>query len=224
MQARKVAKTLNWVATAAAAWAWLFPRPYVLVVATLAFLPWLSILLVARSRGKYLILSRRKDPHPGLDALSLLPGLALASLAILYLHVVDWRPALAVAVIGALALTAAHWAIDNALRLRPALLFFLLLPNGAYAYGAVVEANALLDRGPAKVFEARVVNKRVSTGRYSTTWHVELGPWGPIQQAGEVSVPRALYDSVQIGGQVCALLQKGAVGIPWYYLAACRRP
>jgi hypothetical protein len=178
---------------------------------------------VSRSGGKFRILSRRKDPHPGLDLLSLLPGLALASLAILYIHVVDWRPALTVAVIGALALTAGLWAIDNSLRGRPVLLLFLLLPNGAYAYGATVEANALLDRNPARVFEAEVVYKRVSTGRYVTSWHLELGAWGPIG-ASQVSVPRTLFDAVQMGGQVCALLQPGAFGISWYYLAKCRRP
>jgi hypothetical protein len=37
VHARRLAKALNWIATAAAAWAWLFPRPYILVVAILAF-------------------------------------------------------------------------------------------------------------------------------------------------------------------------------------------
>ena len=91
MQARKLAKALNAATFAAAAWGWLFPHPLVLVVAVIAILPWVAVLLMIQSPGHYRILSRRKDAHYGLEALSLLPGLTLASVAILYVHVMEWR-------------------------------------------------------------------------------------------------------------------------------------
>src|SRR5207244_7808851 len=49
--ARKFARGFNLVALAIIAWGWLDPRPYGLVIAVLAIIPWAVLLVVAASRG-----------------------------------------------------------------------------------------------------------------------------------------------------------------------------
>jgi hypothetical protein len=221
VQPRKLAKALNGAGVAVFAWAWLFPHPYPALVALLAVCPWLAVILVFRSAGRYRILARRKDPHPGLGALVLLPGLALAILAIDYVHLIDWEPALGAAAIGGLAFTFVLAIVDPTLRERRAMLVFLLLLMGAYAYGAAVQADALLDAAPAKLIAVPVVGKWDFYGRYVRSSYIQLAPWGPRREVSDVSVRRVLYDFVKIGGTVCLHLRPGALWMAWYYVTPC---
>ena len=221
MQPRKLAKALNGAGVAAFAWAWLFPHPYGALVAALAAVPWLAVIFVSRSGGRYRILARRKDPHPGLGALVLLPGLALAILAIDHVHLIDRKPALGAAAIGGLAFTFVLVIVDPTLRERRAMLVVLLLLMGAYAYGATVQTDALLDATPAKVIVVSVVGKWDFYGRYVRNWYIQLAPWGPRREVSDVSVRRALYDFAKIGDTVCVHLRPGALWMPWYYVTPC---
>jgi hypothetical protein len=99
-----------------------------------------------------------------------------------------------------------------------AVLFFLV---PAYGYGAGTLGNALLDKSPATIYPVKVINKHVSPGR-STTYRVQLDPWGPQSQSTTVDVPRSFYNFVQPGKPVCIVFRPGAFRVSWYVIRRCR--
>ncbi len=96
------------------------------------------------------------------------------------------------------------------------MIVILLVLLGGWGYGAPVEANVLLDRSPAEIFETAVLGKHVSRGRGWTTYQLELGPWGPRRQAENAAVPRNVYDAVEAGDAVLVRAKPGALGMPWF--------
>lgn len=63
---QRLARTLRIATFVVAGWGWLYPRPYNLVVTVLALLPWLAVMIAARSGGPFRINQRRNDAHPSL--------------------------------------------------------------------------------------------------------------------------------------------------------------
>ena len=85
-----------------------------------------------------------------------------------------------------------------------------------YGFGFSVSANIMFDKSKPIVFEAAVINQRVSKGR-RTNYYFEVSPWidGKTNQK-EVSVRGALYSEVEPGDMVKIRLYKGFLGVPWF--------
>jgi hypothetical protein len=108
-------------------------------------------------------------------------------------------------------------------KLESPLQFFVVLAiiGAVYAGGGAALADVRFDASPGQVFEVAVANKYVSHGR-STTYELVLPPWGPQRAGRSVSVPRSIYDAVEIGGPVCVTLRPGALWAPWFTVSPCR--
>ena len=91
---------------------------------------------------------------------------------------------------------------------------------GLYGYGAVEVGDTLFDGKPGVGYSSQVESKRVVSGR-SETYYLQVAPWGPVEQAGEVSVPSELYEAVQPGELVCMTLHPGRLGAQWYRMGPC---
>ena len=78
----------------------------------------------------------------------------------------------------------------------------------------------VFDRAKPETFRVPVLAKRVESGRH-TTCDLDLPPWGPFAQRAEVSVPSDVYRRVQVGGTVCAYVNRGALHIRWYDVWPC---
>ena len=50
---------------------------------------------------------------------------------------------------------------------------------------------------------------------------MDVGPWGPEQQAGSAAVPSNVFRSVHEGDRVCVVLRKGALGVSSYTIQLC---
>jgi len=220
-QAKKVANAATVAAFAAMVWGWFFPRPYPVVIAVLGALPLVAIVLLARSRGIYQIEGRRNDAHPSLAVVFLLPTVTLALRAIQDVQLLEWKPLLSRVILGALVLTAIIARSDRGLRVRYGVILLFFVFSAVYAYGAIVQANALLDNSAPQTYEVVVTGKHVTTGR-STTYYLRLAAWGPQTDASDVTVGRRLYNVIEPGQTVCADLRAGALRIPWYTVFACR--
>jgi hypothetical protein len=219
--ARRKAQILNGILAASALWAFFYPRPYWLAVTLLASLPWIAVVITARSHGLFRIDQQRNDPHPSVGFAFIMPGFILALRAIVDLHILRWQEGLWLAGGIGLLLWVAALMSDATLRAKisTAAVLFFLVP--AYGYGAGTLANALLDKSPAQIYSAMVVNKSVSRGR-STTYRLQLDPWGPLQQSTTVDVSHSFYDSIQPGKPVCVALRPGAFRVSWYVIRHCR--
>jgi len=80
-----------------------------------------------------------------------------------------------------------------------------------------VETNARFDRSTGIPYTAIVQNKQISSGR-STTYELELSPWGPKARTNELDVFSSTYKKIQTGQTVQLRLKMGALGVHWYYL------
>ena len=91
-----------------------------------------------------------------------------------------------------------------------------------YGFGFSVSANIMFDKSKPIVFEAAVINQRVSKGR-RTNYYFEVSPWidGKTNQK-EVSVRRALYFEVEPGDMVKIRLYKGFLGVPWFVVVSAK--
>jgi hypothetical protein len=110
---------------------------------------------------------------------------------------------------------------DRSLRTQRWMLLGLGLVTAAYAFGAIGEADALLDRSQVTVLRSQVLDKHISYGR-AKTYHLKLAPWGPMSEGGDVSVAQAVYDRLEAGSTACIVLRAGALGMPWFIVLPCQ--
>ena len=96
-------------------------------------------------------------------------------------------------------------------------MFFLA---GAYGWGLTAAADSVLDKSTPASFTTTVENMHESHGR-STSYHLGLAPWGPMQGPDDVSVSKTTYESTTIGSQVCLELHPGRLAVQWYRIVAC---
>jgi hypothetical protein len=218
--AKKLAKALNLTTYAVAAWAYFYPRPYGLAMVALGLLPWIAIVMVAKSSGLCRIDSRRGDPRPTLAIPMIIPGLLLLMRAVLDVGVLDLVRALIFAAAAAGLLTWAAFMSDSAVRERPWSVALLLLLGCAYGYGVVVLGDCLLDSAPGENFRVAVLAHHVTHGR-STSYHLQLDRWGPRSEPDDVTVSQDLYEQSPPGSTVCVHRGPGALGISWFEVVGC---
>jgi hypothetical protein len=222
--ARRLARGASFATYAAAAWGYFYPLPYGLALLTLAALPWLALVVVAKSRGLYRVDSQRNDPRPTLALPIMLPGFALLLRALRDVEVLELPSALVYAALVAALLAWAAWLSDAALRARRSAVLLLFAVGCAYGYGVVVLGDAELDRGPGSDFRVVVLGQHLSRGSRSTTYYLRLDRWGARTEPADVSVSHDLYMQSAPGSTVCIHEGPGALAIPWYQVLPCAAP
>ena len=220
VNAVKFSKFLTWATWLAALWGWFYPRPYSLVILILSAVPPIAIFAGLRAKGVYQFDGKRNDVRPSLAVPVITPGLVLGLRAISDLSFLHWQQLLSPIAVVTLAMTVLITAADPKSGKQRWLILATLLLAVAYGGGVTAMADTLLDRSAPQVFQAEVLHKHISSGR-STTWYLRLAPWGPQDQAADVSVSRSLYSSVQPGQIVCSYLYPGTLKIPWFHVARC---
>jgi hypothetical protein len=214
--AQNRAKVLNWIAGIAAAWGFFYPRPYQLAMATLGIVPLVAIAMLATGGALYQVRGRRNDARADLSIAFLLPGLVMALRGLLDFNLLEWMPIIKATIAGTVLLTILL-ASRGMRESRWAILPFSVV----YLFGAMTQANTLLDRSKRQVFPVRVLNKRISNGN-TTTYYFQVEPWGPRPGVNEINVPSSIYGAVSAGQNACVLLWKGAMQAPWYIVRTCQ--
>ncbi len=221
-QAKTVAKVLNGISIAAMVWGLFFPRPNDVMIALLACLPLIAIVMLAPSKGLYHMGGLRSDRRPSLGPAFLGCGLVLFLRALqdINLHPLYWVTAITSAILVGGVLTLIVVGADP--RTREGTWALVLVGASIYSYGAIAEADTLLDRSAPRITEVLVVSKHSSSSaRGSTSWYLRVGKWGPFLEPNDVSVPGPFYQSVSSGQTVCIKLYSGALNIPWYFVSTC---
>lgn len=220
-KAKKIATVLSWAAGIASVWGWLYPRPYELAIAILAIIPGIAVILLATGGGLYQMEGRRHDVRADLFLAFIVPSAVLTLRSVWDFEFLEWSPILKLAIVGSMVLTILVVGADRGMRERRwAFLAFLFL-SFFYGFGAMAQANALLDRSEGQVFQTQVLAKRISSGK-STTYYFTIDPWGPRSEPNEVSVSRALYQATSVGQNVCVWLRKGSLRVPWFVIGSCQ--
>ena len=213
--AYRTAKTLNWATGIATVWAWFYPKPYPLAMLAAGVLPLIVIFLLARSHGVYQIEGRRNDARPSLAFAFIFPGCALAYRAIQDLHFVEWKPLVLATLALAALLTIFLAQSDPHFHNRAAAAISIFFLGSMYCYGAIAHFDVLADRSSPTTYQTHVLAKRADNGR-TTTYYLQVAPWGPRHNPEEIEVSRALYLAITPGQPVSIRLYSGALHLPWF--------
>jgi hypothetical protein len=218
-QAKRIATGVNIVGGLAGAWTLFFPRPYAYAVMASIIMPIIALVVIVNFSGLIRINEKKGSAFPSILYAVLAPGAALFLRALLDFNIFDysgiWIPAAVIAIVYvAIACRASKEftfkaAIDYLSVLTIALIAF------AYSYGVVVTLNCLFDRSAPQIFHAKVLGKRISSGK-TTTYYLDLSPWGERREADEVTVSREVFNRAGVNDDVNIYFMKGRFGIPWF--------
>ena len=185
----------------------------------LALVPLAVFMLVSRAPLLYAMFKRRSDPRTEISVPLIIAGLGFVFFN-RAVHIVSMKPLEFLIAFIAIVYFAAflRCILDSSSRFIAFLgvLFFALL----YSVGMTITVNTLDDQSPATTYTAPVLRKHISSGR-STTYYLDLAPWGPIQNRNSLRVPRSTYDAFAVGEQVCLALHAGRLHAPWYAQVPC---
>jgi hypothetical protein len=219
---KRLARLFTGIGMFAVFWGFIYPRPYELVVVILAALPWIAIEVVRRSDGLFRMDTTPTDSHPNVAVPFILPGMVLVLRSVADYNVfqslnVAW---LSTGLGGLLCFAA--YRVDPTLGKKIGTLIIMFVFSVAYGYGFVIETNVLLDHSHELRYTANVKGKHIVRGK-TTSYELDLGPWGPETKPNSLRVRRETFDAVQSGDVVFIGLMRGALGLNWYFMIAAQR-
>lgn len=218
---RPVVKWLNRAGWAIGIWGYVWPYPYRLVIGLLVLAPLAGLALMVWARPLVQIDEFRDEPkRTSVIGLIFLPSAVLALRALRDIGQLDWEVPLLLAACIGMALAAVTVWCDPTVRRRHFTIVSVALVFLAYAAGALLIANCLLDTDPARHIATVVNDKHKSSGKV-TTYDLTVGPWGDERADNDVAVSKELYDAVKPGDPICIYLNGGAFGWRWYWIDHC---
>jgi hypothetical protein len=201
-------------------WVIISPRPFVLVMLILLAIPLAAGWLTWYYKGILRIYISGARPYPTL-LLGMLAAEFIAFIALLRVYNIYafgqhfWLLlmgcSVVVLVIWAVACRAAVAGEKNIF----AVYLAMLLIAGAYSYNALIFVNCTYDRGAPEQWRVGIDRKHARHGK-STSYWLDLSPWGRFDLGKSVSVEYPFYRSVAEGDSVKVLIHPGKCGIPWY--------
>lgn len=185
----------------------------------LTVLPWIALLLLARSPLLYTAISNKRDPRATLMFVLLASGIGLLASPFASPQSVAMQTLWAYACIPGLLLTIALYTVMSNPR-PPGAVFLLLIIGCLYGFGVTQQANTQLDNSTGRRYSSQVLRKTISSGR-STTYYLYLSPWEQQPNGTKVSVSGALYRSLNVDDPACITAHEGTLHIGWYTVESC---
>ena len=219
-QAKHLNIALSAVAIAAAVVYFAYQGPIRLAAAIiLALVPAMVLYLMHREPLLYTVGKPRRDPRTELTIAILASGLGLLFGGVT-VNFVSYAPLLESGALVAAAYIFAFFAYTQKASRVLSFLTIMLIYGCMYGYGLVTVADTLLDRAPATTFATSVVGEHKVHGK-STTYYLDLAPWGPFNSTNKLSVRQSEYLQTQNGEAVCLALHPGYLHAPWYTRVDC---
>jgi len=195
---------------------YLFTSAKDIALIILMICPWITLALLARHQP-LVTLDQTKGPTPSI----LIPFIINPMLLFVWtrdMHVLNygkiWLPAIiGAALYAALFLYYGRQLIKKTTQYIAAVL--VILGFFASSYASILHLNRMTDKKEVLYFKTTVLDKRVVKGNVPT-FDLKLSPWGPIPQTEFVSVPKKVYQHVEVNDNVVIALSEGGFGIPWY--------
>jgi len=217
-KAKRLAKYFNIAGIVITLWAAFFPFPYLAAVLAAFGCPLAALAAMRYAKGQIGVGASRKSEFPDITIALIGPGIALPLRALFDYHLVSagpmWLPVGVFTV-----LTALLFYFYATVQGGPVKYLIMLPFLFAYSYGAVIEANCMLDTSKPAVYTVKVLEKRIShSSKGGNTYYIKVSPWGPKTEGNEIDVRRKLYDAVAVGGSATVNVKDGALEIPWYFV------
>jgi len=218
-RARKTAKIINLVAGIVAAWTFFYPTPYQYSIFIAAAIPIIALIVTKASNGLIRIDEKKGSAYPSVIYAFIYPSVGIMLRALLDYEIFDyknvWSSVFFITISFLLVLIIKQREITFKKKMDILTIGSLTLFLFAYSFAIVVHYNCFYDNSEPKFYTAKVLNKRISSGK-SITRYLKLTTWGPQTEIGEVRVGKEFYNRTEIGDQVNIYFRKGNLEIPWF--------
>ncbi|MBX2925921.1 MAG: hypothetical protein KF746_27240 [Chitinophagaceae bacterium] len=216
--ARKRARILNWTGTGIGLWAIFYPQPYDYLLLATMIIPVVCIVVLQRSGGLIRLEEKKGTSYPSVLTGIFMPAVALFLRSLLDYNIFDysklWVPLIVMALIAGLAA-----AVADKKRTGKGMNYYAAIVacclTFVYCFGAALFVNCRFDPSAPRQYTATVLSKRISSGK-TTSYYVELSPWGPQVTSGEVNISKSLYTLLGENREVKIYFLEGRLGIPWF--------
>jgi hypothetical protein len=218
---------LEWITIGLAVWFFVYPKPYPILLGVLLCIPITGLLLNGLHKPSLASLVEISVDKEGDDKYDVADFIDVAAWVIFIRVLLDFEfesfysliipgTIACIIVLGILFLT--HKLIAATTRNKWWIYSSLIFNVSLYSYAGTYAANCTYDYSSPKIYKSEVLKKRISRGRRSTTYYVEVAPWGHHLDKEEVTVSRLQYEELNIGEKIAIDLKEGLLGIPWYYI------
>ncbi len=221
---------LEYVTMGLALWFLFNPKPYNILFTALLCMPIIGLILNGMT-GKPSISSLVAisiDEDDGSDKYDVADFIDFAAWIILLRVLLDFEfeslysliiPGTIAFAIMLIILFTTHKVIDDSNKSKSWIYASLIFNVFIYSYAGTYGANCVYDSSDPKVYNAEVVEKRISTSsKGRKTYYVRVTPWGHHYDKEEISIPSNQYFGINIGQTVKIDLKEGLFHIPWYYI------
>lgn len=219
---------LEYVSIGLVLWFWLYPKPYDILFTALLCMPLLGLFLNGLTgRPSIASLVEISKDDKGSDKYDVADFIDVPAWVIVLRVTLDYEfesfysliiPGTITFVIMLVILFTTHKIIERTTKSKTWIYLSLIFNIFLYSYAGTYGANCVYDKSEPTIYNAEVVEKRISKGRRNTSYYVKVTPWGHHYDKEEISVPSIQYDKIQVGQTVKIDRKEGLFNIPWYYI------
>jgi hypothetical protein len=196
------------------------PKSFDTVTLLLLAIPWLAVGVTWYFKGIFRLYTSKSKPYPSLFILVLFSEMVSLFSVMRNYDVYDygskfWLYLLVLSAVVLLAWAIACGAAMAGEKNMPVILLCLFLAAAAHSYSVLIFSNCEEDHSTPLISRVEVSSKHLSRGK-STSYYLELSPWGRFSEGKSVQVSSSFYRSVEQGDSVSVYLNTGKWGIPWY--------
>jgi hypothetical protein len=219
-KAKKTSKAINWAASLTALWVFFYPTPYQYSILTAMIIPFVALLAVKFSNGLIKVDGKDESVYPYVSNAFISLSLVLMLRAILDFYIFDYSNVWLITIIITLTFLFAILIKQKEFRFKKKIDYLTVLALAlflfAYSFGSVIFINCYYDNSDPEYFKAKVLGKRISSGRRSTSHYLELSTWDQQSEVDEVRIDSGLYNKIEVNDEVNILLRNGKLEIPWF--------
>jgi hypothetical protein len=95
-------------------------------------------------------------------------------------------------------------------------LVYIYAGSAAILGAALLGLNGLVDRAPVRQVQTSIVLKYITSGRYSTSYHIVVSSWQSGKGQEKLRVNRNAYRAMYVGEPVVVEGHNGLFALPWY--------
>jgi hypothetical protein len=95
-------------------------------------------------------------------------------------------------------------------------LVYIYSGSAAIVIATVLGLNGMADFASARNVQTSVTRKYISSGRYSTSYHLVVSSWRPGRSEEKLRVSGATYHATFVGEPVVVEAHRGLFALPWY--------
>ncbi|WP_316797894.1 hypothetical protein [Pedobacter frigidisoli] len=221
-QASSVAKILNVIGGLTGAWTLFFPNPYKIALWCAIAVPLICIPVIKYYKGLIRIDKRKDSPYPSIFIAFLLPCVAVFLRALLDYNIFDhskiWIPMFVIALVMTAIVCLKNAELQSGGKKAIGTIVVFTLFSLAYGFGSIIFLNCYYDQSTPKMFHSKILSKRIRSGK-TTSYYLELEPWGERKTAEDVDVSKDFYFEVNESDTVNIYFMKGKFDIPWFELS-----